>query len=100
MANLTIGNPGSNECYLELGLRLGGTSGEIINQPPIFVPLNGTNGIALGTSINVISRCGSNGLDVDVIAYQQNSNGGNLDITINTSSPNPGIPPHLFKQIT
>jgi hypothetical protein len=100
MANLTIGNPGSNECYLELGLRLGGTSGETINQPPIFVPLNGTAGFALATSINVISRCGSNSQDVDIIAYQQNSNGGNLDITINTASPNPGIPPHLFKQIT
>ena len=100
MANLTIGNPGSNECYLELGVRSGGSSGETINQPPIFVPISGTNGIALGTSIQVMSICGSNSRDVDIIAYQQNSNGGALDITINTASPNPGIPPHLFKQIT
>lgn len=99
MANLTIGNPGSNECYLELGLRSGG-NGETVSQPPIFVPVNGSAGFALATSIHVMNTCGSSTSNVDIIAYQQNSNGGNLDITINTQSPGSGVPNHLFKQIT
>jgi hypothetical protein len=99
MANLTIGNPGSNECYLELGLRSGG-NGETVSQPPIFVPVNGSAGFALGTSIHVMNTCGSSTSNVDIIAYQQNSNGGALDISINTQSPGSGVPNHLFKQIT
>jgi hypothetical protein len=99
MANLTIGNPGSNECYLELGLRSGG-DGETVSQPPIFVPVNGSAGFALATSIHVMNTCGSSTSNVDIIAYQQNSNAGNLDISINTQSPGSGVPNHLFKQIT
>ena len=98
MANLTIANPSSNECYLELGLRCGG-NGTTINQPPIYVPTTGS-GFALATSIQTIAQCGTSNSDVDIIAYQQNAGSSALDITINTVTPNPGIPDHLFKQIT
>jgi hypothetical protein len=93
---ISVSNPGSNEAYLDFGVRLGGNGsfsyGNTIYVPPSGIPFN------VQTSLNQITDAGSSAPGVvDIIGYQQNAATGSLDVTATTVS---GGASHQFKNIT
>jgi hypothetical protein len=93
---ISVSNPGSNEAYLDFGVRLGGNGsfsyGNTIYVPPSGIPFN------VQTSLNQITDAGSSAPGVvDIIGYQQNAASGSLDVTATTVS---GGASHQFKNIT
>jgi len=93
---ISVSNPGSNEAYLDFGVRLGGNGsfsyGNTIYVPPSGIPFN------VQTSLNQISDCGTSAAGlVEIVGYQQNAATGSLDVTALIAS---GGASHQFKNIT
>jgi hypothetical protein len=93
---ISVSNPGSNEAYLDFGVRLGGNGsfsyGNTIYVPPSGIPFN------VQTSLNQISDCGTSAAGlVEIVGYQQNAATGSLDVTALITS---GGASHQFKNIT
>jgi hypothetical protein len=89
-----VGPTGGGDTWIELGVRLGG-NGSFNYDVPQYIPSGGTGTFFISNSISQMTDCGNSNVDIDVVAYHQNSNA----ISISTNTITGGVINYL-KQVT